>query len=250
MQLAETFHEEFYLRLNQLRRFTNHGPSIGRYVEVLLLDLMKKYFPESLSFSSGFIQAMDPNLQQSISSQLDIICYDKLNYPLAFNSNEIVVVTPNSVRGIIEVKSTLTKPAIMQVIRQSNQDVMRETPIMCKTSLISTKSKLSSEKSFELIKSYYQNKENKLVRLIGGIYSLDWANRIHCDLREVEGKIKYSILLLEGNDFGLAHFMSSLILQLYGANAYESIVNITAPSLNKVVDHIEIELFSSTGKLH
>lgn len=245
MQLAKTFNEEFFLRLNQLRRFTNHGPSIGRFVEVLLLDLLNKYFPKSLSFSSGFIQAMDPELSKSISSQIDILCYDRLNFPVAFESNEIIVATPASIKGLIEVKSTLTKSSIQQVIDLTSLDVMKETHIESKTYLIGTKSKIKSHSAFEFLKTHYQNRENKLVRLIGGIYSFDWNNRIHCDLRVIDGKLKYTILLLKGNDYGLAPFVLNLIYELYGAKAYESIANITAPSLNKVVDSAEIELFTS-----
>ncbi|VAV82306.1 hypothetical protein MNBD_DELTA01-645, partial [hydrothermal vent metagenome] len=41
--LRESFREEFNYQLNQLRRITTHGPSIGRFIEHLLIRLFKKY---------------------------------------------------------------------------------------------------------------------------------------------------------------------------------------------------------------
>ena len=112
MQLAELFVEEFDLKLNQLRRYTKHGPSIGRYIEIIILNILKKYFPKSLSYSSGFVQGMNPLIKNNISSQVDIICYDQFNFPIVFDSTEIVVVPSKSVRGLIEIKSNLNSNSI------------------------------------------------------------------------------------------------------------------------------------------
>ena len=58
MNLAKSFEEEFNYQVKQLKRFTTHGPSLGRFVEILFIKLLKKYFPKSIDFSSGFIYSI------------------------------------------------------------------------------------------------------------------------------------------------------------------------------------------------
>lgn len=249
MQLADTFIEEFDLKLNQLRRYTGHGPSVGRFTELLLINLLRKYFPKSLDYSSGFIQGMNPTLEKSISSQIDLICFDRINFPIAFDSVETVVVLPSSVKGLVEIKSTLTSSSIKQILDLSTMDIMNEIPIKTKIYLLSTKSSITIERAFEILKTYYKNKENKLVRTIGGIYSLDWESRIYCNLSEGKEFINYDILHLQNTKTGLAPFILDLITDLFGPECTKSIANITASSLNKIIDSAEIKLYSSTGKL-
>ena len=64
--LAISLSEEFDLQLGQLKRFTNHGPSLGRFVELSLIKLLTKYFPESFTFRSGFIYGMDPTKKNQL----------------------------------------------------------------------------------------------------------------------------------------------------------------------------------------
>ena len=82
---------------------------MGRYVEILTLELLRKYFPKIYDFSSGFYYSQNPERILKSSTQMDIICFDRIHYPLLFDDNETVVVTPKSVKGLIEIKSTLNK---------------------------------------------------------------------------------------------------------------------------------------------
>ncbi|MEZ5031281.1 MAG: DUF6602 domain-containing protein [Saprospiraceae bacterium] len=249
MQLAETFKEEFNLQLEQLKRFTTHGPSLGRYVEVLLLNLLRKYFPTSLSYSSGFVQAMNPLLERAITPQVDIICFDRMKYPIAFEANDMVVTIPKSIKGLIEVKSTVNSKALDQVLDLANSPVLVETSMHSMIHLIGTKSTIKPQKVFEKLKAHYTDQNNQLVRFLGEIYCLDWNERITFSLYESNGKIFYHCLRLEVFEHGIAPSIMTMLMHFYDRNTAISVANIMAPTLNKVIEDFKIEIYSSTGKI-
>lgn len=78
--IADSLVEEFNDRVEQLSRLTNHPGSKGRFIELLLINLLRKYLPKKYDFSSGFYCSINPELNEA-SQQIDIICYDHLNYP-------------------------------------------------------------------------------------------------------------------------------------------------------------------------
>ena len=142
--IADSFVEEFNDRVEQLSRLTNHPGSKGRFIELLLINLLRKYLPKKYDFSSGFYCSINPELNEA-SQQIDIICYDHLNYPLFFNCNEIVAVSPKSVKRLIEVKSVMTSDSIKQLLNQANCEVAKQLPIDTKFNLLSVKSQISPE---------------------------------------------------------------------------------------------------------
>lgn len=241
--LALTLKEEFDLQLNQLKRFTKHGPSLGRFVELSLINLLSKYFPKNISFSSGFIHSMNPSTQNKSSSQLDIICFDRINYPIIFDINEIKIVTPLAVKGIIEVKSTLTKNAIDQVLTLSQQDVMQEVDLNSKINLISVNSSIRPKTAFDYIKTYYDQKP-MFNKFLGSIISLDWHEMLSFHVSKKENNIKYSCNRINIFDDGIASFISDLLYSLCGEQSLKSIINILAPSINPLLEKFSIEMYT------
>ncbi len=79
---------------------TNWGED-GRYKEAILARTIRKMLPQSFSVGSGFVFCGN-----EVTSQIDIIIYDN-SYPLFFSEGSFVIVLPESVRGIIEVKTNL-----------------------------------------------------------------------------------------------------------------------------------------------
>lgn len=224
--LAESFNEEFFFQIEKLARLTGHGPSLGRYVELLLLRLLKKYLPGKYEFSSGFYYSQDPKCKQQVSSQLDVICYDRMNYSVLFDDEELVVVSPISVKNVIEVKSTMNKKAVEQLLKQSNCEISKQLPIDVKFNLLAVKSQLTSKSVFDFIKDYYR--DNKIIsRAIGIIYSLDWNEIIVF----VTMNGKYEMLLLDNYDCGLSSFINQLIVDIYGPETCIATTNSIAPSL-------------------
>jgi hypothetical protein len=96
---------------------TAHEPSIGRYKERLLLKLISDFLPKRYSVGSGFVMFPDTEIDSSgnshtVSKELDIIIYDSLDYSTLFIDQDFVIVKPESVRAIIEVKGRLNSKAI------------------------------------------------------------------------------------------------------------------------------------------
>ena len=73
----------------------------GRYKEAILRNVIKRFLPHNLSVATGFVVR-----DRVVSRQLDIIVYDN-NYPLLFSEGDFIVTSPDNVKGIIEVKTSL-----------------------------------------------------------------------------------------------------------------------------------------------
>jgi hypothetical protein len=100
----------------------SHYPSIGRYKERLLSKIISEYLPRNYEVGTGFVlfaheltaeQAETPGLDSlnmashSLSRQCDIIVFDSSAIPVIFRDEDFVIVRPESVRAIIEVKGSL-----------------------------------------------------------------------------------------------------------------------------------------------
>lgn len=125
--------EEFSSKVNRLAQIIgmSHEPSVGKYKESLLRSCIEQFMPKRYSVGTGFIaftgesplreQAGDNidlmNLKEHyVSHQLDIIVFDDHNYPPIFRDAEFVVVRPEAVRAVIEVKGYLTKDAVVKTL--------------------------------------------------------------------------------------------------------------------------------------
>ncbi|MDO8141708.1 MAG: hypothetical protein Q6358_09445 [Candidatus Brocadiales bacterium] len=227
--LRESFREEFNYQLNQLRRITSHGPSIGRFVEHLLIRLLKKYLPKSIDFTSGFVQGI--GIERGSSSQIDIICYDRDNYPILFDIEEFKVVPAKAVKGLIEIKATLSKSQLKQTLNNSCSDELIEVPSTSKMYLFSTSSSTKPKAAFDTIKAFYEGKP-KITKFFSAFYSLDWDEIIISPLRTNDNILELEIIRLklpEKDD--IAIFVGLLIRDLYQQDTLESIANHLGPSL-------------------
>ena len=81
-----------------------HAGEFGTYREKIVLEFLEPFLPTRLSVGSGFV-ITDKN---KISTQCDIIIYDRENTPLIENCEQRFFPI-ESVVGVIEVKSALSK---------------------------------------------------------------------------------------------------------------------------------------------
>lgn len=102
---------EFHAIKDRVRYFIGdrHWGEDGRYKEVILMNFLRRILPNSIAVGTGFVK----NSRNQLTGQIDIIVYRK-DFPMLFSEGDFVVVMPESVIGIIEVKSkfhknTLTK---------------------------------------------------------------------------------------------------------------------------------------------
>ncbi len=117
---------EFEAQKDRVRFFIDdsHWGEDGRYKEILLGDFLKTILPESVAVGTGFIR----NAQNELTNQIDIIIYRK-EYPCLFHKGDFVVLMPESVLGIVEVKST----ASMSVLTRKNNDAAKSVIEICES---------------------------------------------------------------------------------------------------------------------
>lgn len=116
---------EFAAIKDRVRFFINdrHWGEDGRYKEVILMNYLRKVLPSNVSVGTGFVK----NRSGELTNQIDIIIY-KEQSPRLFSEGDFVVVMPESVLGIIEVKSTSTSDVLtsikndMSVIHKSERN--------------------------------------------------------------------------------------------------------------------------------
>lgn len=109
--------DEFKAVQNRVRYFINgvHWGEDGRYKEVLLINHLRKVLPSSVSVGTGFVRN-----KEDVTTQIDIIIYDN-NIPTYFSEGDFVILHPESVLGIIEVKSNVNSDnKLFQAIKKAN----------------------------------------------------------------------------------------------------------------------------------
>lgn len=105
--------EELHNKLLQIRQIVkNHNLTIGLFAEEMLRDFLRQALPQKVSISQGFI--MNEN---TISPQCDIIIYDSYNYAPIFRTSTSVIVPPDSVIAVVEVKTSIRGKEFMKVLR-------------------------------------------------------------------------------------------------------------------------------------
>jgi len=82
---------------------TNHNLTVGQWKESIIRTILRRHLPKNVGIGNGFVVAEDKT-----STQIDILLYDTAK-PLLFQDGDLVIVTPDAVRGIIEVKTTINK---------------------------------------------------------------------------------------------------------------------------------------------
>lgn len=96
-----------------------HWGEEGRFKEVVLKNVIKKFLPTNLSVGTGFILKANGESDEDnvLSTQLDIIIYDN-TLPLLFSEGDFIITTPTNVRGVIEVKSRLNVTRLRDTVQK------------------------------------------------------------------------------------------------------------------------------------
>ncbi len=93
--------EELYSTKDRIRSLVNHWPTDGESKEVALRSVLRRHLPKSLEVCRGFVVTKDES-----SSQIDVLIVDSTK-PILFREGDLVIVTPDAVRAVIEVKTSL-----------------------------------------------------------------------------------------------------------------------------------------------
>lgn len=93
--------EELYSIKDCIRNLVKHWATDGESKEVAVHSLLLRHPPESVIVGRGFIVA-----PQTSSTQIDVPVVDA-NKPTLFKNEDLLMVTPGSIFGAIEVKTQL-----------------------------------------------------------------------------------------------------------------------------------------------
>lgn len=93
--------DELHALKNRIRDLTIHWPSDGEYKEAALRTILKRHLPASMIVGRGFIVT-----ENDSSTQIDVLIVDG-NKPTLFHDSDLLFVTPDCVRAVIEVKTSL-----------------------------------------------------------------------------------------------------------------------------------------------
>jgi hypothetical protein len=89
-------------RVRNLIGTNHHNLTDGEWKETILRAILKRHLPSNVEVGSGFV--VKPN---SSSKQIDILIYDT-SKPVLYRDGDLVIITPDSVKGIIEVKTKIS----------------------------------------------------------------------------------------------------------------------------------------------
>lgn len=107
---------------DRVRNLINHWGEDGRYQEAVIKTMIQRFLPEKFRIGSGFVvrQTRERGNHEP-SKQIDLIIYDT-SCPILFKENDFVILTADSVLGIIEVKANATNQGLQQIVKKSNEN--------------------------------------------------------------------------------------------------------------------------------
>lgn len=101
---AERFDNKLRAEIDWIEKFTSHAPSIGTHYEKILSELVAEYLPSNVNVGTGFIH---DSRREASSPQIDLICYQDVMVPPIYRRGDFVIVQPESVIAVCEIKKTL-----------------------------------------------------------------------------------------------------------------------------------------------
>jgi hypothetical protein len=112
--------DELLALTNKVRNLVTHWSEDGRYKEAVLKSVIRRFLPEQFIIGTGFVVKPTDTRGEHVSSrQIDLMMYDSAS-PVLFKEGDFVILTPDAVRGIIEVKANLQNQNIREVVQQAN----------------------------------------------------------------------------------------------------------------------------------
>ena len=112
--------EEFYGLLEQqlsaqtraLKTLVSHRSSIGWVNEQAFGGMLRNHLPKQCSLGSGFVLSPDGTK----TSQGDVLIFDEAAHPVLFREGGLVVICPEALLGVIEIKTSSSKQFMKDAI--------------------------------------------------------------------------------------------------------------------------------------
>lgn len=121
-----------YENINRLLGPSTHGTASGDLCESLLREFLRRFLPPTLSVDKGYFYGRSViEGQDTHSPEIDILVHDTHSFVPLSRTGDFVIVRPQAVRAMIQVKRTLTNSQVASglknVIQAKQQliDVLR-----------------------------------------------------------------------------------------------------------------------------
>lgn len=140
-----------------------HWLTDGEHKEVVLRKILRQHLPEELHVGRGFICS-----KNSFSSQIDILITSKKK-PTLFKDGELVIVTPDTVECVIEVKTSLDSARLSECFNKlsDNVEMVRsEGSINCKAGLFVYEEGLKHKKVLSQLNSSANGRMEKAINCV------------------------------------------------------------------------------------
>lgn len=93
----------------------------GRYREAVLKNVISRFLPKNYSIGTGFVI----NNKKEITKQIDLIIYDDSS-PVLFSEGDFVIVLANTVKAIIEVKSSINSSGkLLEIMKTCEENAKK-----------------------------------------------------------------------------------------------------------------------------
>ncbi len=121
IEFHRTTGKELLALKDRVRNLVFHWGEDGRYKEAVLKSVIQRFLPTKYAIATGFVVKQTAVRGEHLSSkQIDLLIYDT-SFPVLFKESDFVIVTPDAVRGIIEVKANLENQGLTKVIKKANK---------------------------------------------------------------------------------------------------------------------------------
>lgn len=121
IEFHRTTGKELLAIKDRVRNLVYHWGEDGRYKEAVLKSVIQRFLPAKYVIATGFVvRQTDVRGEHVSSNQIDLIIYDT-SFPVLFKESDFVIVTPDAVRAIIEVKANLRNQGLSPIIHKANK---------------------------------------------------------------------------------------------------------------------------------
>lgn len=202
----QSISDEFKALQNRVRNLIGgrHWGEEGRYKEIILMNMLKKFLPNHLSVGTGFVMS----LSDELTKQLDIIIYDN-RFPLLFSEGDFIICSCQNVVGIIEVKTKLYVNKIEEVLMIAhNNGRLIGNHIFNGIFAYDNQFKLLEEKERSSVKL-----KETLEKYYGYVNHVSFGENFFVKYWEKPEKEFYSLYRIE--KFSFPYFISNLIERSY-----------------------------------
>jgi hypothetical protein len=115
-----SINNEFKNLRDRARNLVQNWSEDGRYKEAIFKNIIKRYLPGNFSVGTGFVISRDDGIIKQ-TNQIDVIIYNNL-FPTFFQEGDFVILTPECVHGIIEIKTRLNNENFTDVVTKCNSN--------------------------------------------------------------------------------------------------------------------------------